>query len=156
MEEGASCTTFARRFSARYTHAGDSPAAAAEWGREPAPGGSPARGSRDGGPFHEAGQEEVAAAAAHQLRAAEDVEEAAGGGGLSEPEEIYEEQPQPKAAKLEVSPRDRAEIRRMVQAMVSFVERSHGLRLVGMVLESVRGRDGAMLLLAVHATQWDT
>lgn len=60
-----------------------------------------------------------------------------------------------RPVRLEVDHKARAEIRRLVQAIVSFVERAHGLRLVGMVAETTRCCDGSLLLLAVHATQWD-
>lgn len=61
-----------------------------------------------------------------------------------------------RSVACQVEPQMRAEIRRLVQAIASFIERAHGLRLIGMVCETIRTWDGRTMLLAVHATQWDT
>eukprot|EP00193_Tetraselmis_chui_P001148 CAMPEP_0177751820 /NCGR_PEP_ID=MMETSP0491_2-20121128/587_1 /TAXON_ID=63592 /ORGANISM="Tetraselmis chuii, Strain PLY429" /LENGTH=705 /DNA_ID=CAMNT_0019266977 /DNA_START=104 /DNA_END=2221 /DNA_ORIENTATION=+ len=193
MEEGASCTTFARRFSSRYTHAHtDSgsaymeedvpdlspsqgpyrgsgvgrPVSAMVTSRAEAMSPQPARPHSSAGfaPVTETGAYlDVDAAAQMQLNAQHEFdsevqrrqasgdgdngeEVSPGGNGVSEGL---------RPVRLEVDHKARAEIRRLVQSIVSFVERAHGLRLVGMVAETTRCCDGSLLLLAIHATQWD-
>jgi hypothetical protein len=50
----------------------------------------------------------------------------------------------------------KAEIQRTIQTLLSFIERAHGLRMQGMVAEFIQPAPDVIMLIAVHAVQWDS
>lgn len=56
---------------------------------------------------------------------------------------------------LPASKKAQQETAKAIQGIVSFIERSHGLRVQGIVAEFVQAHPDVFVLLAVHAVQWD-
>ncbi|GAX74082.1 hypothetical protein CEUSTIGMA_g1532.t1 [Chlamydomonas eustigma] len=168
------CTTFARRYSLRYTHAFDDPSID--------PHASPKAIAA-----HAASKAAASAAsAARALIAAQGsdaetltteemlVESQLVAAGLLEPRETAVGERKgsfsndlassPDASSLYLTPEAalpapkavKAEIQRTIQTILSFVERAHGLRIQGLVAEFLQPAPDTIMLAAVHAVQWDS
>ncbi|KAG1653707.1 hypothetical protein FOA52_007935 [Chlamydomonas sp. UWO 241] len=143
-------TTFGRRFSARYTHAFDAP--------PPHPAGSGTAPPSPGAPSHPLTADEMVVE--RQLEALgllEPCDSAAVCGesssGSGNPSLLS---PPPHDAAMSVPKAVKIEVQRCTGALVSFLERAHGLRARGMVAEFIQSGAASVTLLSVHAVQWDT
>ena len=80
--------------------------------------------------------------------------------GLLEPRDSSGEVPPDLAvsadAALPATRAVKAEVQRAVQTLISFVERAHGLRIQGVVAEFIQPAPEVLMLIAVHAVQWDS
>mmetsp|Transcript_10945 Transcript_10945/g.23598 ORF Transcript_10945/g.23598 Transcript_10945/m.23598 type:complete len:769 (-) Transcript_10945:646-2952(-) len=175
--EGPISTTFGRRYSTRYTHAFDDSSYLANG----APGASFARAAATSAASAAASAAAAAAAASGEddvppLTAEEMLVEsqlvalglieprdvptpdlmtaAVDGTGASDLTDPYLLNAGPDDA-MPVPKRVKAEISRTVQTVASFVERAHGLRIQAMVAEFILAAHDTLVMLAVHAVQWD-
>ena len=82
--------------------------------------------------------------------------------GLLEPRDVHSagDVPQDLAtgtdAALSATRAVKSEVQRSIQTLISFVERAHGLRIQGIVAEFIQPMPDVLMLIAVHAVQWDS
>jgi len=152
--DAATCTTFARRFSARYTHALDDPATVQQVIARAAANATQRAGGFDAPEDRALTAEELLVES--QLVAMGLLEARARQAGEEEGEEqAYDAGGSPSDEALPASRKAQQETAKAVQSIVSFVERAHGLRAQGIVAEFVQAHPDVFVLLAVHAVQWD-